>query len=189
MIVCEVGVVLLAPLVLAGSCPRHSRALPLAARLATRDASRNRLRSSFAVAAVAVAVGLLAGCLTWLSSVESAVRDAYRPAAAPGAVVLARSTDQIRWGPLGPDDLSAVASEFPDAQVALIGVGPTWDARAGDSLAVRSQCDPLADLGVPGSALGIMAPASRASLASALPASDPCRAPVPAGSPVGTDAA
>ena len=184
VIVCEVGVVLLAPLVLAG-VSRHSRALPLAARLATRDASRNRLRSSFAVAAVAVAVGLLAGCLTWLSSVESAVQHAYRPAAAPGAVVLARSADQIQWGELGPDDLSAVASEFPDAQVALIGVGPTWDQRAGDSLAVRSQCDPVADLGVPGSALGIMSPTSRASLAPALPASDPCRAPVPAGSPVG----
>ena len=109
----------------------HSRALPLAARLATRDAARNRLRSSFAVAAVAVAVGLLAGCLTWLSSVQSAVQDAYRPARPRGPLVLARSTDQVQWGELGPEDLSAVASEFPDAQVALIGVGPTWDQRAG----------------------------------------------------------
>ena len=184
VIVCEVGVVLLAPLVLT-VVPGHSQALPLAARLAGRDAARNRLRTSFAVAAVAVAVGLLAGCLTWLSSVESAVQDAYRPAAAPGAVVLARSTDQVRWDPLGPDDLSAVASEFPDAQVALIGVGPTWDVRAGDSLAVRSQCDPLTELRVAGEALGIMDPERRASLASALAAGDPCLAPVPAGSPVG----
>ena len=135
VVVCEVGVVLLAPMVLA-LMSGHSRALPLAARLASRDASRNRLRSSFAVAAVAVSVGLLAGCLTWLSSVETAVRDAYRPSAAPGTVVLARSTDQVRWGPLGAEDLSAVASEFPGSQVALIGIGPSWDVRAGDSLAV-----------------------------------------------------
>ena len=70
----------------------------------------------------------------------------------------------------GAEDLAAVAAEFPDAQVALIGVGPTWDMRSGDSLAVRSQCDPLADLGVAGDALAVMAPASRASLASALSA-------------------
>jgi putative ABC transport system permease protein len=184
VVVCEVGVVLLAPLVLA-LVSGHTRALPLSARLASRDASRNRLRSSFAVAAVAVAVGLLAGCLTWLSSVETAVRDAYRPAAAPGTLVLARSTDEVRWGPLGPGDLSAATSEFPGAQVALIGVGPTWDVRAGDSLAVRSQCDPLTELGVAGEALGIMDPERRASLASALAAGDPCLAPVPAGSPVG----
>jgi putative ABC transport system permease protein len=159
--------------------------LPLSARLASRDASRNRLRSSFAVAAVAVAVGLLAGCLTWLNSVETAVRDAYRPAAAPGAVVLARSTDSVRWGSLGPEDLSAVASEFPDAQVALIGVGPTWDVHAEDSLAVLSQCEPLTELAVAGEALGIMDSARRASLVSGLPVGDPCRAPAPAGDPVG----
>jgi putative ABC transport system permease protein len=184
VVVCEAGVVLLAPTVLA-LVSGHSRALPLSARLASRDASRNRLRSSFAVAAVAMSVGLLAGCLTWLSSVETAVRDAYRPAAAPGALVLARSTDQVRWGQLGSEDLSAVAAEFPEAQVALIGVGPTWDVRAGDSLAIGSQCDPLTELGVAGEALGIMDPAGRASLASGLAADDPCRAPAPAGSPVG----
>ena len=184
VIVCEVGVVLLAPLVL-GLVSGHSHALPLPARLAARDAARNRLRSSFAVAAVAVAVGLLAGCLTWLNSVDSAVREAYRPAAAPGVAVLARATDQVRWGPLGAKDLAAATAEFPGAQVALIGIGPTWDMRAEDSLAVSSQCDPLADLGVSGDGLAIMAPASRAALASALSADDPCRAPVPAGSPVG----
>ena len=183
VVVCEVGVVLLAPMVLA-LVSGHSRALPLSARLASRDASRNRLRSSFAVAAVAVSVGLLAGCLTWLSSVEAAVHDAYRPSAAPGALVLARSTDQIRWDSLGADDLSAATSEFPGAQVALIGVGPTWDLRAGDSLAVGSQCDPLTELGVAGEALGIMDPARRASLASGLAEGDPCRAPVPSGSPL-----
>ena len=154
VVVCEVGVVLLAPLVLA-VVSGQSRALPLAARLAARDAARNRLRSSFAVAAVAVAVGLLAGCVTWLSSVQSAVQDAYRPAAAPGAAVLTRTSDQVRWGALAPEDLAAAAAEFPDAQVALIGVGPTWDMRSGDSLAVRSQCEPLADLGVAADALGI----------------------------------
>jgi putative ABC transport system permease protein len=184
VVVCEVGVVLLAPLVLA-LVAGHSRALPLSARLASRDASRNRLRSSFAVAAVAVSVGLLAGSLTWLSSVNTAVRDAYRPSAAPGTLVLARSTDQARWGPLDSDDLSSVASELPGAQVALIGVGPTWDVRAGDSLAIRSQCDPLTEFGVAGQALGIMDPAQRASLAVGLADGDPCRAPVPAGGPLG----
>ena len=64
---------------------------------------------------------------------------------------------------------------------------PPGTAAAGDSLAVRSQCDPVADLGVSGSALGIMSPTGRASLASALPASDACRAPSPAGNPVGAD--
>jgi putative ABC transport system permease protein len=184
VVVCEVGVVLLAPMVLA-LVSGHSRALPLSARLASRDASRNRLRSSFAVAAVAMAVGLLAGCLTWLSSVETAVGDAYRPSAAPGTLVLARSSDELRWGPLGSEDLFAVAAEFPDAQVALIGVGPSWDVRAGDSLAIRSQCDPLTEFGVAGEALGIMDPTRRASLASGLAAGDACRAPAPAGSPVG----
>ena len=185
VVVCEVGVVLLSPLVLA-VVSGQSQALPLAARLAARDAARNRLRSSFAVAAVAVAVGLLAGCVTWLNSVESAAEDAYRPAAAPGAVVLTRTSDQVRWGAVGDGDRAAVASEFPDAQVALIGVGPTWDIRSGDSLAVRSLCDPMADLGVAGDALVVMDPASRASLASALAAGDPCRAPEPAGGPVGS---
>lgn len=184
VLVCEVGIVLLAPLMLA-LVSGHSRALPLSARLASRDAARNRLRSSFAVAAIAVSVGLLAGALTWMSSVESAVSDAYRPAAAPGTMVLARSSDEVGWGQLGPDDLAVAASEFPDAQVALIGVGPTWDVRSGDSLAVRSQCDPLAELGIAGEGLAVMEPASRAPLVSALPPGDPCRAPVPAGSPLG----
>ncbi len=183
VVVCEVGVVLLAPMVLA-LVSGHSRALPLSARLASRDASRNRLRSSFAVAAVAVAVGLLAGCVTWLSSVQSAVRDAYRPAAAPGAAVLARTTDQVRWGALGEGERAAVATEFPAAQVALIGVGPTWDSFSGESLAVRSQCDPRDGLGVAGDALEIMDRTSRASLAATLAADDPCLAPDPAGSPV-----
>jgi putative ABC transport system permease protein len=183
VLICEVGVVLLAPFVLA-LVSGHAGSLPLAARLASRDAARNRLRSAFAVAAVAVSVGLLAGSLTWLSSVESALRDAYRPAAAPGALILARTTEQVRWGELGPADLSAVASEFPDARVSLIGIGPTWDERAGDSLAVGSQCDPLTDLGVTADALGVMDPLRRASLASQLSAGDPCRAPLPAGSPV-----
>ncbi|HYN57722.1 MAG TPA: ABC transporter permease [Motilibacterales bacterium] len=183
VLVCELGVVLLSPLALALVAARAPW-LPLSARLAARDAARNRLRSSFAVAAVAVAVGLLAGCLTWLSSVQSAVKDAYIPQAAPGVVVLARSTDAARWGALGPEEQAAVAAEFPDAQVALIGIGPTWDIRSDDSLAVRSQCDVLAGLGVSGEALAVMAPTSRGALVRALPAGDPCRAPVPAGSPV-----
>lgn len=181
VVVCELGVVLLAPLVLA-FVSSHSRALPLTARLAVRDAARNRLRSSFAVAAVAVAVGLLAGCLTWLSSLQSAVQAAYQPAAAPGAAVVARYLNGL-WGDVGSGDRAAVASEFPDARVALIGLGPTWNPGAGDSLAVRSQCDPLTAFGLSSSALGIMAPADRASLAAALAPDDPCRAPVPAGGP------
>ena len=142
VIVCEVGVVLLAPLVLAG-VSRHSRALPLAARLATRDASRNRLRSSFAVAAVAVAVGLLAGCLTWLSSVESAVQDAYRPAAAPGAVVLARSADQITWEragarrPVGGRLGVPRCPGGPDRRGSHLG--PTCGGLAGRAQPVRSR--------------------------------------------------
>lgn len=183
VLVCEVGVVLLSPLVLT-QVAGHSSGLPLAARLAARDAARNRLRSSFAVAAVAVAVGLLAGCVTWLGSVQAAVQDAYRPAAAPGAVVLAKSDEQGQWGELGPGELAGVAAEFPDAQVALIGFGPTWDIRGGDSLAVRSQCDPVAGMGVPAQALAVMPATSRGALVAALPAGDPCRAPVPAGSPV-----
>ena len=112
VLICEVGVVLLAPCVLT-LVAGHAGSLPLGARLASRDAARNRLRSAFAVAAVAVAVGLLAGCLTWLSSVESAIHDQYRPAAAPGAMVLARSTDQVQWGELRSADLSAVAWSSP----------------------------------------------------------------------------
>ncbi len=183
VLVCEVGVVLLAPLVLT-LVAGHAGSLPLAARLASRDAARNRLRSAFAVAAVAVAVGLLAGCVTWLNSVDSALREEYRPAAAKGAMVLVRPTDEVRWAGLGPEDLAVVTSQFPDAQVALIGIGPTWDMRAGDSLAVSSQCDPLAQLGASPDALATMDPRKRAELASGRPAGDPCLAPVPAGSHV-----
>ncbi len=184
VVVCEVGVVLLSPTVLALVAGR-AQALPLAARLAARDAARNRLRSSFAVAAVAVSVGLLAGCVTWLGSVQSAVQGAaHRPAAPPGSVLLTSPPDQDRWAELGPEELSEVAAEFPDAQVALIGVGPTWDIRSGRSLAVLSQCDPLADLRVGDGALEVMTPASRGALVAALPADDPCRAPLPAGGPL-----
>ena len=183
VIVCEVGVVLLAPLVLTG-LSRHSRPLPLAARLASRDAARNRLRTSFAVAAVAMAVGLLAGCLTWLSSVESAVRDAYRPAAATGAVVLARSTDQVRWGELGPrtsprSPRNTRCPGGPDRCGSHLG--PTRWGLVGRTQPVRSCRGPRGARQRTGNHVAL----EWASLASALPASDACRAPVPAGNPVG----
>ncbi len=183
VLLCELGVLLLAPLLLALIAARLTRA-PLAVRLASRDASRNRVRTSFAVAAVAVAVGLVSGYLTWQGSVRSAVDAAGIAAAAPGTILLVAPPDASPVPALGAQQLAAVGRDLPGADLALIGFGPSYGPGGGASLALVSPCDAVVDLGAPPAAIAVMDPVVRGGLASALPAPSACRAPSPAGDPL-----
>jgi putative ABC transport system permease protein len=187
VVLAQVGVVLLSPALL-GMVTELPR-LPLSGRLAARDAARNGLRSAFAVAAVAAATCLAAAALVWAGSVQQAAEAGRVPALPEGVLLIGADDPAVdggdpidagSWQALTQADRAAVASGFPGARVALVGLASLLDPASPGGLLPRSWCDPRSDLGATAELL-MRDPDSRPAAAARLPDDSPCLAPAPAG--------
>jgi putative ABC transport system permease protein len=189
LVLSQGGVVLLSPALLV--LVTRPRWLPVAARVAARDAARNGLRSAFAVAAVAAATGLAAAALVWTGSVLEVARAGHVAALPEGVVIIGADAtppgpedawwaEQETWRTLTGVDRLRVAEALPGAQVALVAVAGLRDPGSPDGLAVRSRCDPVASLGVPGEVLR-NDPGRGLAVTQSLPAGSGCLVPEAAG--------